>query len=247
MCFYNSLKYKFLNHRLVVFAFFLIIIPAEAKTRSFRETIYEAYISGDMDLWERTLKERLTASLDPEGWYETAMACYGFIGYCLSREEKARARPYLDQAEEIAGKLLAENPQDPRFVALRGALYGFRFIYQPQKIMIIGPKALNTINRAMELGPDCPQAWIEAGNKDWWMPAIFGGSRERAVEEYEKAILMIENDRLEIKNNWYYLNIQMVLAGWYKERNMTFRAREVYRKILAAEPRFNWASEMLSE
>lgn len=225
----------------------LISFFVNLNSQPYRKAIYQAYISDQMDLWEKSLQDQLSASLEIEKSYDLAMDCYGFIGYCIWKDQKERGRPYLDHAEQLAGTLLKKNPEDPRYVALRGALYGFRIGYQPQKVMIIGPKALKTVNRAVNLGPECPQAWIEAGNKDWWMPAIFGGSRVRAVEEYEKAILMMEKDTSFIKNNWYYLNVHMILAGCCKELNMTFRSREIYRKLLNMEPRFNWAREMLAK
>jgi tetratricopeptide (TPR) repeat protein len=201
-----------------------------------------------MGTWEKALKAIGDPDkLDSKKLYDVALAHYGFIGYCLGRDEKSRARPYLEKAENLAIELLARSPDDPRFLALRGALYGFRMGYQPQKMMVLGPKSMKIIGRAEELGPEIPQVWIESGNKDWHMPAAFGGSRERAIQEYKKAIQLMEKDPAFTKNNWYYLNVHMILASWYESRNMTFFAHEIYRKLLTIEPRFNWAKEKLDQ
>ena len=225
--------------------FFTSFISITASGQNIREDIYHAYINGDMVLWEKLLTGIDPASLTPANRYDFAMAHYGLIGYCVGRDQKKKAKPYLEKAEVLAEELLGDSPGDPRYLALRGALYGLRLGYQPQKSPIFGPKALKMVTRAVGAGPECPQAWIEAGNKDWWMPEIFGGSRVRAIEEYEKAIRMMEQDHSFMQKNWYYLNVNMILAAWYEERGRTFAAREIYRKLIEFEPEFTWVREML--
>jgi tetratricopeptide (TPR) repeat protein len=200
-----------------------------------------------MDRWEKVLNTTNSSLLPEEALYEFAMAHYGFIGYCLSRDQKQRARPILDRVEVITEGLVKAHPEVGRYHALRGALYGFRIMYQPHKAMSIGPKALKKVNQALEMSPDCPQAWVENGNKDWFMPEIFGGSKIKALAGYEKAIQLLEQDPAKLKGNWYYLNIQMVLAAWYEERGRTFASRELYRKVIAFEPGFSWAKEKLGK
>jgi hypothetical protein len=200
-----------------------------------------------MDAWEKLLKDGPAIMITPADRYELAMAHYGFIGYCLDHEQKQRASPYMDLVEVIVNKLVKDFPDDPRYIALRGALYGFRFIYDPQKILVIGPKALKTVNQALKMGPECPQAWIETGNKDWWMPEIFGGSRLEALADYEKAIRMMERDPDFIRGNWYYLSVNMVLANWYEQCGRTYAAREICRKMVTLEPEFEMARQKLDK
>ena len=233
---------KFLFVALLIF---LADLGGTAQT--FRQQIYRSYITGDMDGWEKLLQENTGKMKVEKDLYDYAMAHYGFIGYCIGRDQKQRARPWLDRVEVIADELVAKYPQDPRYYALRGALYGFRISYQPQKAMFIGPKALKQVNRALEKGPDCAQAWIENSNKDYFMPEIFGGSKVNGIAGYEKAIRMMEKDLDFIKENWYYLNVHMILASWYEQRGRSFASHEMYRKVLEIEPRFAWANEKLAK
>jgi tetratricopeptide (TPR) repeat protein len=232
--------------RNLITAALLILSAFSAGGQDFNQEIYQAYISGNMSRWEGLIRRPLPtySQLDP---YDYAMACYGFIGYCMGMDDKSAARPYLNRLEKMTDSLLERHPDDPRILALRGALYGFRMNYQPQKIPFIGPKSLSYIQQAIEKGPECPQAWAEAGNKDWYMPALFGGSRERALQEYEKAIGLMEKNPGSIRGSWYYLNINMILAGWYAQQSRTFAANEIYRKLLAMEPDFNWARQELKD
>lgn len=220
---------------------------AALNGQSFNDKIYQAYITGDMNGWEKTLKENNPDELKPADLYDFAMAHYGFIGYCLGRDQKQRARPYLDKVELMADKLADLYPEQAEYIALRGALYGFQMSYQPHKSMFIGPKAQKKVNLALEKDPECPQALIEKGNMNYWMPGIFGGSKTKALADYEKAIRLMENNPSLIRNNWYYLNIQMILASWSEESGRTFAAREIYRKLIQLEPRFSWAREKLEK
>lgn len=220
-------------------------LPSASLAGDFRKTIYQAYISGDMDSWERLLNSLQAPEMNVDDRYDFAMAHYGFIGYCMGRDEKKRARPYLAAVEVIADELLQTDPDDPRYLALRGALYGFRIGYQPQKSPFIGPKALKIVTMALEKGPDCPQAWVEAGNTDRFMPELFGGSKQEALVKYETAVRLMEKDPGLVRENWYYLHINMILAAWYEEKGRTFAAREIYRKLTGLEPHFSWAREKL--
>ncbi len=215
--------------------------------QDFNEKVYNLYIHGDMDSWEKLLNAGNWKVMERSDQYDFAMAHYGFIGYCIGSGQKARAKPYLEVVEQISEDLLIRIPDDPTYLSLRAGLYGFRIGYQPQKAMFIGPKALKILNNAFQKAPDCPQAWIESGNKNWSTPEIFGGSKIKAIADYEKAIKMMERDPLFISRSWYYLNANTILASWYQSRNRTFAAREIYRKLIKIEPGFTWALEKLNK
>jgi len=182
---------------------------------------------------------------DAEALYEYALAHYGFIGLCMAKDDKDKARDYLEKTRAFAARLIELQPVDPRFVALEGAAYGFQMALKPHLLPVIGPKSLKALNRALELGPASPQALIESGNKDWFMPAVFGGSKERAIKHYEDAVNIMGKDEYFTSENWYYLNSQMILAGWYEEMGLNNRARGMYLKINGIEPDFEWVREKL--
>ncbi len=217
-----------------------------SDAQSFNDRVYRSYVTGNIDNWERLLKENQGRTPTVTDQYDHAMAHYGFIVYCIGRDQKKKAKPYLDYAEELLDGLLKTSPEDPRYLSLRGTLYGLRMTYQPQKMMVLGPKSMKAINLALEKGPECPQALIENGNLLYSMPEIFGGSKDKGMANYEKAIKMIEKDPSLIRNSWYYLHINMVLGNWNADRGRTFAARELYRKMLQIEPEFVWAKEKLA-
>lgn len=233
---------------LILISYLIILIfspcPGSAQ-ESFRSGIYSSYISGDMNRWESLIKATPAPVRDAEALYEYALSHYGFIGFCMAKDEKGKARDYFQKTSELSARLVELRPADPRFVALEGALYGFQMAFKPHLMPVIGPKSLKALNRALELGPTTPQALIESGNKDWFMPAVFGGSKERAMKQYETALSIMGRDEYFTKGNWYFLHSQMILAGWYEEMGLHSRARGIYLKIIGIEPEFMWAMEKL--
>ncbi|OFY50098.1 MAG: hypothetical protein A2X22_13025 [Bacteroidetes bacterium GWF2_49_14] len=216
------------------------------NAQSFNDQIYQSYITGDMDRWERLLKENDGKMYKPEGRYNYALACYGFIGYMIGEDEKPRSRPYLNRAEVIVDGLLMENPDVPKYMALRCALYGFRAEYQPGKIPSLLPKGMKLMSEAEKSGANSPQVWLEMGNRDWFLPVALGGSDLNAIEEYKKAIGMMEALPGFTRNNWYYLKAYKILIGWYEKLNFRFQATETCRKLLTIEPDFVWARRELN-
>lgn len=223
-----------------------LLSGSSGLAQTFRDQLYQYYISGQMNAWESLMNQKARQIHSEQDRYELALAYYGYIGYCLGSEQKDKARQYIEWGEKLADQLLEVRPGQPEYLALRGAYYGFRMGFQPQKIMSLGPKSLRLVNQAVEAGPDNPYALIEEANKDWWMPEIFGGSKDRALKGYERAVSQFEKDPESAKNNWYYLNIQMILADWYIERGMAARSTYLYKKLLRFEPDFEWAKEKLN-
>jgi hypothetical protein len=235
-----SLKFLNLSFLFLLSSFFLNL-----HSQSFTDQIYHSYITGNMDRWEGLLKENSGKMQNAEARYTYALACYGFIGYMIGVDEKPRARRYLDRAEEVMDSLLAVNHDVPKYMSLRCALYGFRSEYQPHMIPVLIPKAKRLMAEAEEKGANTPQVMLEMGNRDWFLPESLGGSDLKAIDEYKKAISMMEAKPGFTQNNWYYLKAHKILIGWYEKLNFKFQATETCRKLLEIEPEFLWAQAEL--
>jgi tetratricopeptide (TPR) repeat protein len=99
---------------------------------------------------------------------------------------------------------------------------------------------MKNINHALEIGPDSPQGWIEKGNALFYMPKMFGGSKEKALESYNKAIQLMEKEPEMISRNWMYINVLMILGQSYEETDNLQLAKTTYEKILKIEPGFTY-------
>jgi tetratricopeptide (TPR) repeat protein len=223
-------------------------LSASALGQSYQSRIYEAYLQGRMDWWKETMdrmEQQLGSSGDLSLMYELTEVQYGYIGYCLSMKKKREAEAVLDQAENQVKRLLAIGGDNARVYSLQGAFYGYRIQLQPVRAPYFGRKSEEANRKALEVGPDEPQAWMERGNIEYYKPAIFGGSKSAAVPYYEKAISLYESTPGRTRQNWVYLNCLAGLAMAYEETGAPGKAGEVYRKLLRMEPGFKWVRDEL--
>lgn len=232
----------------LIFLALLIAFSAATLAQTYQARIYEAYLLGRMDRWKETMdrmEQQMENSNDLSLMYELTEAQYGYIGYCLSMKRKKEAEAILDKAERQVERLLAAEGDNPRVYSLQGAFYGFRIQLQPVRAPFFGRKSEEANRKALELGPEEPQAWMERGNIAYYKPAIFGGSKDEAVPYYEKAVRLFESTPGRTTQNWVYLNCLAGLAMAYEETGAPEKAGNVYRKLLRMEPGFKWIRDEL--
>lgn len=219
-----------------------------AMAQSYQARIYEAYLQGRMNRWKETMdrmEQQLEMNKDLSLMYELTEVQYGYIGYCLSMKRKKEAEAVLEKAESQVEQLLAAERYKSRVYSLKGAFYGFRIQLQPLRAPYFGKKSEEANRKALELGPEEPQAWMERGNIAYYKPAIFGGSKSDAVPYYEKAVRLYESTPGRSEQNWVYLNCLAGLGMAYEETGEADKAGEVYRKLLRMEPGFSWIRDEL--
>jgi len=192
-----------------------------------------------MDRMERKLgsDENYKALLD------LTIAQYGYIAYCMSVDQKKKAKEYVLKAEVNAKKMLEHDSKWARVHALLGAIYGFKAGQAPYKAPVLGIRAMKEVNKAFVLDPKDPHIWMEKGNIDLYKPAIFGGNKHDAIRYYLKAIELFENDSDKIGESWLYLNTLSGLATAYVRTEQIKKADQTYQKIIDLEPDFTWIRE----
>lgn len=224
----------------------LLVLPAVIRGQGYESRIYRAYVTGRMDRWKEVMNEieRTYLSTGNQALlFELADAEYGYIAYLLSEGRKKEARKILEKAERHVDRLLRSDPGNPVTYSLLGALYGFRISLEPLKAPFYGRKSVDANEKALELGPEEPRAWLEKANIEFYKPAIFGGSKKEAVVLYEKAVRLFESSPGRTENNWIYLNSLIALATAYEETEAVGKADRVYRKMLELEPDLLWIRE----
>lgn len=236
--------YRLLTGILLVVAF---QVASANEREMYQNRIYQAFVSGDMNVWERTIDamERYYARAPlPDMLYDLLLARYGFIAVCLDKEDKAKAREQLDKADAELEKLLVYNAFLSRARALEGALLGFRISLRPLSAIRLGPRSYRAIDLALELDPENPTAWMEKGNSRFYTPSTFGGSKEEARDAYLEAVRLFE---INLPNNqrWLYLNSLVGLAKSYAYTGQEDLGLATYRKVLKFEPDFTWVKEEL--
>jgi tetratricopeptide (TPR) repeat protein len=170
---------------------------------------------------------------------------YGYIGYCLGNDKMKEAEKYLDLAEENLDELEKAGGESSQISAYRSAFYGFSIGLNKMKAPFLGPKSVKYAKQAMEQNPENPMGYIQYANNQFYMPPVFGGSKEEAVKHFKKAEQLMEKHQKELKSDWNYLSLLALIGQSYSEMKEYKNAMEYYEKALKIEPGFSWVKKEL--
>jgi len=228
---------------LILFLMITATAGAEAQNKA---EIYSAYISGDMEQWKNVIdRMEEVKSRDNSFLLELVNYQYGYIAWAIGVKQNSEARRYLKLAEANLAVLEGNRYKLSMVNAYKAAFYGYRIGLNVLQAPFIGPKSVESANLAMKLDPSNPYGYIQYGNSQYYMPAMFGGSKEEAIKHYLKAEELMASDEEFAENNWNYLNLLTVLAQAFSETGDPASAKEYYDKILKKEPGFIWVKDQL--
>lgn len=228
------------NILIVVFLILPFLLFASEKER-----IYNAYVQNKMNDWKVVIDKM--GRKNPNNVHFVAELVnyeYGYIGYCLGVDQKKEAKHYLELAENRL-EWLEENSFNPSIIhAYKSAFYGFRIGLSPIKAPVIGPKSMKQGELAVAADSTNSMAYIQQGNAQFYMPAVFGGSKTEAIKRFKKAEkLMTLNGRPD--EDWNYLSLLVLIGQSYEELKNWDLAKEYYNRALKAEPEFKWVKDEL--
>lgn len=225
---------------------FMLFVLSESVFASNKEKIYNAYINDRMEQWKMvidSLEQDKTENI--EFITELTNYQYGYIGYCLGTDDKRAAKHYLDLAENNLGILENKNFNPALVNAYKAAFWGFQIGIQPIKAPIYGRRSIKHADLALDQNSELPFAHVQYGNAYFYMPAIFGGSKQVAIEHFLQAIEQMEKQPAKLKNNWNYLSLLSLTGQSYEEMGKYEKAKAIYEKALQFEPDFKWVKDEL--
>lgn len=127
----------------------------------------------------------------------------------------------------------------------KSAFYGYKIGLNVLKAPFIGPKSVDCAKLAMKQDDKNPYGFIQYANAQYYMPAAFGGSKQEALKYYIKAEKLMELNQNQIKEDWNYLGILIMIAKAYTDLKDYEHAKAYYTKILNIEPNFLWVKTKL--
>ena len=223
-----------------------ISISSLSLSAQYKATIYNAYISNNMNEWKKTIdKMQQQEKKSDEFLLELINYQYGYIAWCLGNNEKKQAKKYLTLAEENLENLEKLSLYPSYVSAYKAAFYGYSVGLNKLKAPFVGPKSIDAAIQAMKENPNNPYGFIQYANAQFYMPPIFGGSKSEALEYYKQAQSIMEKDKDKLKKDWNYLSLLTNMAQAYTEIKEYDKADEYYKHILTIEPNFNWVKNEL--
>lgn len=232
--------------RYIIFFILIQLTVALPASNQYRSMIYQAFISDDLSLWKKTIdqiqeKENISQQLR----LELLNYQYGYIGWCLGNGLKEEATHYTDLAFKNLEFLENQMGADATLLGYRSALYGFLVMLNRLSAPYYGPKSVKYAHKAMETDQESPFAYIEYGHIQFYMPPVFGGSKEEAISYYRKAEMLMEQQPENLEQNWNYLTLLTLIARAYEAIGEYKQAKFYYEKILSIEPDYFWVKEKL--
>ncbi|NCB25529.1 MAG: hypothetical protein EOM62_08665 [Bacteroidia bacterium] len=221
----------------------LITFACLCVTAQEKEIIYRAYLSNDMATWKKTI-EAMHAESDKNNHRQLELLNYeyGYIGWCMGSKRKSEAKQYLKRSMERVDLLRKANYQVPQLLAYESAFLGFQIGLANLKAPKLGPRSLDAAEQSVAGDDKNALGYIQLGNIYYFMPPLFGGSKERAIEHYIRAErLMAPNG----KGDWNYLALLVQLAVAFEETGNMTQADSFYRKALSHAPDFTWVKDEL--
>ncbi len=224
----------------------LLISEIAPASGSRKAEIYKAYTGNKMDRWKEIIDQmEQEKATEKDFLAELVNYQYGYIGWCIGMDKTDAAKEYLTMAEQNLGQLERMNAGTSLIHAYQSAFYGFKIGLSRIRAPFYGPRSVKHARQAIEDNSSEPLGYIQYGNSQFYMPAVFGGSKEEAIVYFQKAQELMEQDADKIKNDWNYLSLLTLIAQSFEEIGQYSQAQEYYEKILKFEPRFLWVKDEL--
>lgn len=200
------------------------------------------FLKGDMVKWERLVDSLQKVKIEEKDEETLLYAEYGLIGYQLANKQKEKAEIQVLRFEKHLNRMLQKEPHNANFLAFDAALVGFKIALQPWKAPIYGSQSKAKIEKAMKYRKNEIMPITEMANAYYFRPNVVGGDKQKAMELYEKAF-SLHGEKGTC--NWRYYSNGAWLGQVYTKLGDTKKAKDLYLKLLAKAPDFQFVKDEL--
>jgi len=170
---------------------------------------------------------------------------YGYIGWSIGNQKKKEAEKYLKKVEENLKILEKANYNMSVVNSYRSAVCGFYIGLNRFKAPVLGMKSIECAKSAMAQDKKNPFGYIQYGHCLFYMPSLFGGSKQEALTYFKKAEELMRQNENKIKYDWNYLSLLVLIGQSYMILKDYKQAKVYFDKAITAEPRFLWVKNEL--
>ena len=229
--------------------------PAVNLLISGKNILQQGVNEGNLDAMyaARATFERTLADKNLSAWshYYIALTDYRIANSLLAqgKKNKDQTSKHLKKAAEHLEEATREDitREDAKAIAaeiyaLLSSVYGRQISLSGIKGMFLGPKSGNLLKKAEQLAPDNPRVVLSAAISDFNTPKMWGGSKERAVEGFQRAAYLFAQEKPTdpIHPVWGHSEAYTWLGIAYLDRGERDAARAAFEKALEIDPDNGW-------
>ncbi len=221
-------------------AFALVALPASGAESllPYRDRIEQGYNARDNQVIEAAITDLKRAGKSSD---QIDLATY-YAAFARLRQsaipdtDKRRARDYLEQCIGELEPLLERHSDYAQARALYASCLGASSNYYVLRAATRGIAAGREMTAALKLAPDNPWVVFQDAVSDFSTPAIFGGSKERALDKLQRAEQLFVASRpadstepvFGESETWLYLGRVYLATG---QKDKAREALETARKL----------------
>ncbi len=175
----------------------------------------------------------------------------GYVDYRINlyynQSDRKKALAFLNEAIDHLEQAIQLDNRFAEAFALLSSCYGQKIGFKPLLSMVLGPKSDRMMASARSLDPLNPRVILLESINTYFKPAIFGGSKKKALKGFYRAASAFERYRPKhpLFPDWGHAEVYAWIGLAHLERKEFQKARDAFRKALAIHPKYGWVRHKL--
>ena len=174
---------------------------------------------------------------DADAQYQLALAHSYLAEVAIETHDKQRAFEAAQAGIEVAERAVELKPNSAEYNRLLGTLCGQSISSAGLAGLRHGKCALDSVDKAIQLDPKSSDARLSHGVGMYYLPAVFGGGVDQAIQDFRKAIALNPNSA----EAWLWLGIAL------RKSNHPAEAHKALEKAVQLNPDRVWARQQLAK
>jgi tetratricopeptide (TPR) repeat protein len=175
---------------------------------------------------------------DANAWYRAAIAYSFSAEVAMEQRDKNAAERAAEAGAADAEKAIELNGKNADYYRVLGTLCGQIIPANPiMGALSYGKRAKEALDKAVEMDPKSPRAYIARGVGSYYLPPSFGGGPDTAIRDFKKAISLDPNSA----DAYLWMGIAL------KKQHQNAQAREALAKSLQLDPDRVWTKDQLEK
>jgi tetratricopeptide (TPR) repeat protein len=175
---------------------------------------------------------------DAVGWYKAAIA-YSYVAeVAMEVRDKNGAQRAAEVGANDAEKAIAINGKNADYYRVLGTLCGQIIPANPiMGALSYGKRAKDALDKAIEMDPKSPKAFVAHGVGYYYLPVNFGGGPDNAIKDFRQAIALDPKSA----DAWLWMGMAL------KKQHQNAQARDALTKSLQFDPDRAWTKDQLQK